>query len=150
MQQIGVQDPSTNTSAPRLCWKWRRFTMRTFMRLFWNRWLLQKRFKYCKPSLAWVLVLMNFYQIGAQCYRGWLTASLEPSNGQEAIVVGHAGGTGRVAGMCGALLCETPDKRRFKASFTSKSVSIWCCLRPYKFPQSWNDTRCCTLKKRIT
>lgn len=90
---------------------------------------------------------MNFYQIGAQCYRGWLTASLEPSNGQEAIVVGHAGGTGRVAGMCGALLCETPDKRRFKASFTSKTVSIWCCLRPYKFPQSWNDTRCCTLKK---
>lgn len=90
---------------------------------------------------------MNFYQIGAQCYRDWLTASLEPSNGQEAIVVGHAGGTGRVAGMCGALLCETPDKRRFKASFTSKTVSIWCCLRPYKFPQSWNDTRCCTLKK---
>eukprot|EP00438_Fugacium_kawagutii_P032660 Skav216056 [mRNA] locus=scaffold2261:47400:49990:- [translate_table: standard] len=34
---------------------------------------------------------------------------------KEAIVVGHAGGTGRVAGMCGALLCETPDKRRFKA-----------------------------------
>ena len=33
---------------------------------------------------------------------------------EEAIVVGHAGGTGRVAGMCGALLCETPDKRRFK------------------------------------
>ncbi|CAE7299237.1 ligA [Symbiodinium natans] len=33
---------------------------------------------------------------------------------EEAIVVGHAGGSGRVAGMCGALLCETPDKRRFK------------------------------------
>eukprot|EP00435_Cladocopium_sp_Y103_P035167 s1483_g9.t1 len=33
---------------------------------------------------------------------------------EEAIVVGHAGGTGRVAGWCGALLCETPDKRRFK------------------------------------
>lgn len=33
---------------------------------------------------------------------------------EECIVVGHAGGTGRVAGMCGALLCETPDKRRFK------------------------------------
>eukprot|EP00930_Biecheleria_cincta_P049778 TRINITY_DN34983_c0_g1_i1.p1 TRINITY_DN34983_c0_g1~~TRINITY_DN34983_c0_g1_i1.p1 ORF type:complete len:692 (-),score=162.13 TRINITY_DN34983_c0_g1_i1:290-2365(-) len=33
---------------------------------------------------------------------------------EEAIVVGHEGGTGRVSGMCGALLCETPDKRRFK------------------------------------
>ena len=33
---------------------------------------------------------------------------------EEAIVVGHADGTGRVAGMCGSLLCETPDKRRFK------------------------------------
>mmetsp|Transcript_106897 Transcript_106897/g.189990 ORF Transcript_106897/g.189990 Transcript_106897/m.189990 type:complete len:616 (-) Transcript_106897:155-2002(-) len=33
---------------------------------------------------------------------------------EEAIVVGHDGGSGRLEGMCGALLCETPDKRRFK------------------------------------
>ncbi|CAE8707505.1 unnamed protein product [Polarella glacialis] len=33
---------------------------------------------------------------------------------EEAIVVGHEGGEGRLTGMCGALVCETPDKRRFK------------------------------------
>jgi hypothetical protein len=33
---------------------------------------------------------------------------------EEAIVVGHETGKGRLASLCGALLCETPDKRRFK------------------------------------
>lgn len=33
---------------------------------------------------------------------------------EEARVTGHEPGHGRVAGMCGALLCETPDKRCFK------------------------------------
>jgi len=33
---------------------------------------------------------------------------------EEAIIVGHETGKGRLSSMCGALLCETPDKRRFK------------------------------------
>jgi len=33
---------------------------------------------------------------------------------EEAVVVGHETGKGRLSAMCGALLCETPDKRRFK------------------------------------
>jgi len=32
----------------------------------------------------------------------------------EARVIGHDAGKGRVSGMCGALVCETPDGRRFK------------------------------------
>jgi len=32
----------------------------------------------------------------------------------EARVVGHDAGKGRVSGLCGALVCETPDGRRFK------------------------------------
>jgi len=33
---------------------------------------------------------------------------------EEAIVIGHEEGVGRNRGVCGALVCETPDKRRFK------------------------------------
>lgn len=33
---------------------------------------------------------------------------------EEARVIGHEGGAGRASGMCGALVCETPDKRKFK------------------------------------
>ena len=55
--------------------------------------------------------LLSAPQFVTFSHRDWMTNPKQ----QEAIVVGHAGGTGRVAGWCGALLCETPDKRRFKA-----------------------------------
>eukprot|EP00434_Breviolum_minutum_P014224 symbB.v1.2.012543.t1/scaffold819.1/size162441/14 len=60
---------------------------------------------------------------------------------EEAIVVGHAGGSGRVAGMCGALLCETPDKRRFKvgSELTADNIPRFPTLVGERTDMTWSQ-----------
>merc|ERR1719379_2997003 len=47
---------------------------------------------------------------------------------EEAKVVGHEGGAGRNAGVRGALLCETPDGRRFKVVLEGMQACVELCF----------------------